>query len=557
MAKSEAKKNDDYEKDLKSQKTSQDLTALVPVSGRSQVLKTIEKPPPATDVRLYDPDIFDLEVAARDCRFEMIKIVREVDAVTGDPKVACDPYRTSQYLSPSIFRLLLPTPHKERLPTLEQWKETKDGLEKEKKNVEDRDSEISEIKKKLEAVLIMPRRDENETLLTNAAKDTTELHPSIQASLSELAYRADDYRMQSLLENKNSISTGATFFNDLKDLELGARPDELRLWSDGMKIKGICVVYATGKEIAHGQRKDNPQHVLKLGLGEVITEIEVKVVKGVEDKLSVAAIAVATSKCSILAVGTKSAGKTYSFSMADYRQWSFRGFFGFSFSDGFEDLGIVWGKDIPTATSSTVHMPPAKNLLGMGPLLQEKTKKAMSETKPAEHFYLGDCVSAGSPSSSANGFTALDTIVGSSKIHKISFSASARRLSGLKVEYSDNKQLTHGAYSPDQEVWNCEVKAPIVAAKLTVGKTISAPESFVDTVELVCGDNNGELPLWPLDVSTIRYLGDHTEAEKLEVVSKLTERAPKLARANWTLRGFYGEESQGLITRLGLIWGCA
>ncbi|KAI9653661.1 MAG: hypothetical protein M1829_001148 [Trizodia sp. TS-e1964] len=111
------------------------------------------------------------------------------------------------------------------------------------------------------------------------------------------------------------------------------------------------------------------------------------------------------------------------------------------------------------------------------------------------------------------------------------------------ILYSYNKQLTHGAYSLDQEVWNCKVKAPIAAAKLMVGKTISAPESFVDTVKLVCGDANGELPLWPLDMSTIRYLRDHAEAEKLDVFSKLTEQAPKLARANWTLRYFYSEQS--------------
>ena len=363
--------------------------------------------------------------------------------------------------------------------------------------------------------------------------------------------------MQSLLENKASISTGATFFNDLEDMELGTRPSELRLWTGDEKIKGICVVYTNGKELSHGKKEDNPQHVLKLNFDEVITELEVHVVKGAEDKLSVVAIAVATSKCNILTAGTKSGGKTYAFSMADHRPWSFRGFFGFTFSDGFEDLGIVWGKDIPAAATSTVQMPPAKNLLGMGPSLQEKTKKAMSETKPTEHFYLGDCVLTGSPSSSANSFSALDAIVGFSKIRKMAFSASSGRLSGLKVEYSDGKQLTHGAYSQDQEVWNCEVKAPIVAAKLTVGKTMAMPDPFIDTVELVCGDENGELPLWPLDVSTIRYLGDHTEADKLDVVSKLTEQAPRLARANWTLRGFYGEESQGLITRLGLIWGCA
>jgi hypothetical protein len=407
-------------------------------------------------------------------------------------------------------------------------------------------------------VMQTPRRVENGTLSAHALKHTAELHSSILTSLSQHADKADNYRMQSLLKDKENISTDATFFNDLDKLVLGARPSELRLWSDEKKIKGICVVYRDSTETGNGQMKGNPQHVLKLDFDEVITELQVHVVKGAEGKLSVTAIAAATSKCNILTAGTKSGGTAYSFSMADHHQWSFRGFFGFTFTDSFEDLGVVWGKDIPTAATSTVQAPPAKNLLGMGPSLQEKTKKAMSGTKPAEHFYLGDCVSTGSSDASATSFSALEDIDGSSKIRNISFSISAGKLSGLKVEYSDDnpKALTHGVYFESQ-AWSCEVKAPIIAAQLTVAKTVKIPEPFVDAVELVCGEKDGELPLWPLDVLTIRYLGDHAEGEQAEVVSKLTERAPTLARANWTLRGFYGEVSHGKITRLGLIWGCA
>ncbi|KAM0548474.1 hypothetical protein ACHAPJ_009960 [Fusarium lateritium] len=560
IAATQQKKEKDYQAAIEEQRSLPDRGALVALTGSkasTEKHQVIEKPLPANNVERYPADVFGLEMAASDCRFEMIKLVREVDAVTKDPKVACDPSRTGMYLSPSVFRLLLPMPDKERLPTLKKWKETKENLSNTEGDLKARKAEITKIKKILEAALITPQRDENGTLDAHAPKNTTALHPSVQTSLSKHAYRADDYRMQSLLDDKKSISTGAAFFNDLDLIEPVARPSELRLWSDDTKIKGICIIYTTGLEIAHGQREGNPQHVLKFDYDEVITELEVHVVKVEEGKLCVKAIAVATSKCNILIAGTKSGGKTHSFSMQGDRQWSFRGFFGFTFADGFEDLGAVWGKDKITASTSTVQAPPAKNFLGMGSSLQEKTKKTMAESKPAEHFYLGDCVSTGSSSASVNTFSALDTIVASSHIRSLAFSVSAGRLCGLKVGYSDNKQLTHGVYSQDREVWHCEVKEPIVAAKLTVGKTVSNPEPLVDTVELVSGDEKGALPLWPLDVSTIRYLGDHTEADKLEVVSKLTEQAPSLARANWSLRGFYGEESQGLITRLGLIWGCA
>ncbi|CAK5267431.1 unnamed protein product [Mycena citricolor] len=67
-----------------------------------------EEPLPPNDLNPYTYTTFSLDKARRDCRFEMIKIVREVDAVAADPKVACDPDRSWQYLSPAVFRILLP-----------------------------------------------------------------------------------------------------------------------------------------------------------------------------------------------------------------------------------------------------------------------------------------------------------------------------------------------------------------------------------------------------------------------------------------------------------------
>ena len=384
--------------------------------------------------------------------------------------------------------------------------------------------------------------------------------------------------MQNLLKDKSLISTGATFFNHLEDLVLGTRPSELRVWSDDKRIKGLSVVFS-GKEFSQGIREGNPQDVLKLAFDEVITELEIYVNKIANDdthendantspilpisrpisqKVAVTQLAVATSKCNILSAGTKSGGgTTKNFTMTESRQWSFRGFFGFTFAEGFEDLGVIWGQDPPAAAAtSAVQKMPAKHLLGLGAALQQEIKEGMAETKAIEHFYLGDCVSTGVTSGPVTSFSVVNSITGTSKIRKLGFSLSAGRLSGLRVNYNDDTEVEHGAYSQDTEIWACEVKAPIVAAKITAAKTVTHTEPFIDSVELVCGDENGEMPLWPLDVQTVRYLGDHTEAEELEVVAKLTEQAPKLNSAAWTLRGFYGEESGGLITRLGLVWGC-
>ena len=73
-------------------------------------------PLPPNEMKLYSADEIGIDEAKRACRLEMIKIVREVDEVTDNPKVATDPLRNWRYLSPHIFRMLLPIV--EKRPTL-------------------------------------------------------------------------------------------------------------------------------------------------------------------------------------------------------------------------------------------------------------------------------------------------------------------------------------------------------------------------------------------------------------------------------------------------------
>ncbi|KAK7454045.1 hypothetical protein VKT23_011558 [Stygiomarasmius scandens] len=78
-----------------------------------------EVPIPPNDLVPYKANIFGMEKARKDCRLEMVNIVREINAVAEDPKVAGDPSRTWQYLGPSIFRTLLPAVkdlYKDRTP---------------------------------------------------------------------------------------------------------------------------------------------------------------------------------------------------------------------------------------------------------------------------------------------------------------------------------------------------------------------------------------------------------------------------------------------------------
>ncbi|KAM0217097.1 hypothetical protein ACHAQD_007587 [Fusarium lateritium] len=57
-----------------------------------------------------------MELARRACRFQMMKIVTEVDLVTGKPKLSTDELRGEQFQSPVSFRERLPKVVLERIP---------------------------------------------------------------------------------------------------------------------------------------------------------------------------------------------------------------------------------------------------------------------------------------------------------------------------------------------------------------------------------------------------------------------------------------------------------
>lgn len=59
-------------------------------------------------IPVFQPSFAGLIEARKVCRFEMSKIVREVDAVAKDPTIATDDSRDSYFLNPLVFKQLLP-----------------------------------------------------------------------------------------------------------------------------------------------------------------------------------------------------------------------------------------------------------------------------------------------------------------------------------------------------------------------------------------------------------------------------------------------------------------
>lgn len=115
---------DDALKDWKAAASSNpaDIKSDSEVDGQQPLpKKRLEAPLKPNPVKPYNASLFGLDSARTACRFEMIKIVREVDAVTADPKVAIDSDRVNEFLNPCIFRLLVPKliPTKAVVPPIE------------------------------------------------------------------------------------------------------------------------------------------------------------------------------------------------------------------------------------------------------------------------------------------------------------------------------------------------------------------------------------------------------------------------------------------------------
>ncbi|KAK3361312.1 hypothetical protein B0T24DRAFT_725050 [Lasiosphaeria ovina] len=132
----------------------------------------------------------------------------------------------------------------------------------------------------------------------------------------------------------------------------------------------------------------------------------------------------------------------------------------------------------------------------------------------------------------AQPFNALDWIDVGWSMHSIGFASAGGMLTGLRVLYANGREVTHGTY--DNEVWRCDVRSDLV---------------------FIRADSDGSPSPWPLQVSTLRYLGEGADRVPHDV-AEAVERGPRFGgNARWAIRGFYGEHGNGIISRLGVVWG--
>lgn len=563
-----------------------------------------------TTYTVFQPTFAGLIEARKVCRFEMAKIVQEVESVAKDPTVAADQERDTYLLDPLIFNQLLPIVRS-------------NSPQSASLGVTDPNAAL---------LLGYVRPKEPTTNLPPVYNLEAELKTyglEMEQSIAKLRHRAENYRMQGCAGTNGKADSRAQWFNDLDLLDATYRPTSFSFWQVPNKLKGIKIQYANGNFRQHGDCYETPSHTLALASdgSETIVEILAKEAQDNKGVLSIISLCLVTSFCKIVDTGvppisieknddedkdTTSAGEKKSatgkndqgkavdskdgkadpnsetaladskdtkaeisateskkiqpsidpktirertWTRPDERSWSLRGFFGYSHKGEFLSLGLIWGKDGFVPVPQKDPRPPlCKRFLGLSPGLQEDIKRSTQLGSFAERFLIGNFVTANATDKPKKHFSSLETIDIDWKIENIAFAAKGNRLAGLRVRYGNGTKLDHGVFTPETEMWECDTRSALLAIKMTAGKVDDKGPAYVDTLEFVRADSEGALPDWPLDLSTMRYLGVGDKRVSQDVC-EVIEKAPENGKGKWSIRGFCGEHNGEFITRLGAIWG--
>ncbi|OCK80670.1 hypothetical protein K432DRAFT_416534 [Lepidopterella palustris CBS 459.81] len=194
---------EDYDKRMA--KYTEAKQALSRASGAYSEV-TLEEPLPPNEVKPYPADLFGLDKARRDCRFEMIKIVREVNEVAADPKVATDPYRNWRYLSPNVFRRLLPTSKLvAEAKKEEDIEKLKTDLAASVRDAANSMNKVKEVTNEAETLKkqLSDREEEQKRISEEAGKQKEQYENQIQAELQKIkAEAAEIARLKAEAEKK-------------------------------------------------------------------------------------------------------------------------------------------------------------------------------------------------------------------------------------------------------------------------------------------------------------------------------------------------------------------
>ncbi|KAH6697368.1 hypothetical protein F5X68DRAFT_238766 [Plectosphaerella plurivora] len=530
--------------------------------------------PTAADTFKYEifHDSFAGLIEARKvCRFEMSKIVKEVEKIAKHPKLASDPGRDAFFLNPLVFRQLLPV----------MRVAPEDGACYGEKNNNGA------------LILGYSRPDDEDEDARRAANPAYKLdeplevhHTRLRQTLLNVGRKARDYRMQGFAGEIKNPHAKATLQNDLKQLDPSFRPTKLSVWFSEGIVSSVQVQYANGTTVGHEasvhlepppkNQKEAPKARPEKGLDGEKGAAEATVTPAEPPAAPPAEASTAQQAAPGEAKDPQSDGKkkptpppaisvesprvftdpkTSTWSRPDHdNPWSLRGFITVVSNDNtLQTLGIIWGKE-PFAPMPVVRASPplCKDFLALSHALRENiddnSQPGVNGSFPGR-LLMGHSVSTGAARDSKPGesklggpkpFNALDDIDFPSLI---GFAAVEGQLTGIKVSYFTGEELTHGTYKEGPEVWECLVR-----------RVKDAKGGHVSAIEFIRAEKGGQLPQWSLDVATLRYVPEQSKGGFVDRGS-IVELAPVVGNANWSVRGFYGEVTDGVISRLGVIWG--
>lgn len=415
----------------------------------------------------------------------------------------------------------------------------------------------------------------------------------IRQSVTKLAHKTHSYHMTGFVgpayDTNGNLHSQAEFFNDLAKLDAMYKPTGISIWATKNEVQGFKMQYSQGEMRPYGDCTGFTPYTLTLdpNISEVFTEVLVRHTK--DNNTRIVSIAVATSNYQILdtslplagLTGTATSGTDTSATKPsdilitnllrpEDTRYSLRGFCGFEYNRKICTMGVVWGRD------GFVPVPPrkpqvslCKSFLDLPPAIQRSVTNHPSRNAFAGEFLMGNSVVTGGVEEGQEYCNALEKLDFSWKIKNLTFyardDASRPALSGLKVTYTNGMDIVHGPCRSANESWSCNFTSDLSIFKAVVGRVSDGNKSgptYIDTLEFVRSEDAIDriLPDWPLDLSTIRFLGEG-EVRVNYRETTFVETAPNTkfnaGYAKWSIRGFYSTYSTTakMITRLGVIWG--
>ncbi|KAH8807212.1 hypothetical protein F5884DRAFT_899650 [Xylogone sp. PMI_703] len=397
---------------------------------------TLEAPLPPNALVAYTPDLFGLDQAKRDCRLEMIKIVREVSEVTRDPQVAADPTRVGRYVAPSIFRRLVPA-EKPIDPTMAE-------------------REANAMRKGLVGTVHGTAQDLQNPRLYQTGDPMVELEKRVNM---KYGHKSANWRIGQI-NGRSKHPVKEQSFNDLDVLDKTYVVSRITVWYDDTRIVGVQLKYQNGQVIPHGSTDGSNQSVsYDFQFQEKVCFIGLESHTDTTRNIWVDTMHMGSTLNIWVVEPPKRFKDNKKFEIKAPRpsgndSWDLKGFYG-SFDPkekGFTQLGPIWGKeavDEPTPAACSLFDAVT------WPTVQDWPLSIVDSMK--FHHHRGDNfrisplhgLLANSIGTPFNALDSIDTdwIFKKASFFFIEFSGSVI-LSGVSVDYMNGKQLQYGKCNP-------------------------------------------------------------------------------------------------------------